>query len=76
MEGGDLDLSGHALREMGNDGLETTDCLNLLRAGVLAPPELVNGEWRYRVSSRQACVVITFLSSTRLRVVTAWRIGR
>ncbi len=74
IENGLFEVSGHALREMKSDGLETSDCLNLLRAGVFGPPEYINGEWRYRVSTPRICVVITFVSDTRLRVVTAWRI--
>jgi hypothetical protein len=75
-ETGVIDVSGHAREEMANDELETTDCLNLLRAGVFNPPEYINGEWRYRVTSSIICVVIAFMSETRLRVVTAWRIKR
>lgn len=76
MENGTFVVSGHAIQEMKNDELETTDCLNLLRAGVYEPPESINGEWRYRVSSQRICVVITFVSDTRLRVVTAWRVNK
>jgi len=74
VETGVVDVSGHAQEEMDNDGLETTDCLNLLRAGVFNPPEYIKGEWRYRVTTSRICVVISFESETRLRVVTAWRI--
>lgn len=76
VENGVFEVSGHARTEMEHDGLETTDCLNLLRAGVFEGAEYVNGEWRYRVSSQRICVVITFVSDTQLRVVTAWRIDR
>lgn len=74
VELGVVDFTGHALIEMKKDDLETTDCLNLLRAGVFEGGEYINGEWRYRVRSQRICVVITFVSETRLRVVTAWRI--
>jgi len=70
---GTVEFSGHALEEMANDELQTTDCLNILRAGIYEPPEHINGELRYRVGTQRICVVITFVSDTRLRVVTAWR---
>jgi hypothetical protein len=70
---GTVEFSGHALEEMDKDELHTTDCLNILRAGIYEPPEYINGEWRYRVRTQRICVVVTFKSETRLRVVTAWR---
>ncbi len=73
---GVVEISGHASKEMMNDELDLADCVNLLRAGVFEPPELIKGEWRYRVMSQSICVVFTFVSDTRLRVVTAWRIER
>ncbi len=73
VENGIVEFSGHALAEMANDELETTDCVNLLRAGVYNPPEPINGEWRYRVETQRICVVFAFTSKTRMRVVTAWR---
>jgi hypothetical protein len=73
VENGVVEVSGHAKEEMVNDELQTTDCLNLLRAGVCEPPEYINGEWRYRVGTPRICVVFTFVSETRLRVITAWR---
>ncbi len=76
VEHGDVDISGHAVEEMTNDELETSDCLNLLRAGVCEPPELIHGEWRYRILTARICIVIAFVSPTRLRLVTAWRIKR
>jgi hypothetical protein len=70
---GIVDLSSHAIEEMSKDELQTTDCLNLLRAGNYEPAEYINGEWRYRVGTQRICVVVTFESDTRLRVITAWR---
>ncbi len=72
-ENGTVEYSGHSLVEMKKDELETTDCLNLIRAGVYQPPELEKGELRYRISTPRMCIVIVFLSETRLRVITAWR---
>jgi hypothetical protein len=74
VENGMVEVSGHAREEMANDELQTTDCVNLLRAGVWEPPEYINGQWRYRVRTARMCVVIAFASDTRLRMVTAWRI--
>src|SRR4051812_21472090 len=73
LDEGTVEISGHAAEEMVKDGLETTDCLNLLRAGVYGSPEPINGEWRYRIETSRICVVVAFASETRLRMVTAWR---
>lgn len=72
-EDGVVDFTQHARDEMGKDGLETTDCLNLVRAGVFQYPELEKNEWRYRVCTARMCIVIVFITDTRLRVITAWR---
>ena len=73
VENGILEFSAHAKEEMAKDDLHSTDCLNLVRAGVYEGAEHINGEWRYRVGTPRICVVITFVSNTRLRVITAWR---
>lgn len=73
IEHGEVQYSGHALSEMAADKLETSDCMNVLRAGKVEPPELINGTWRYRVSTQRMCLVVSFSSNTRLRIVTAWR---
>jgi hypothetical protein len=73
-ENGKVEISGHAREEMLKDNLATTDCLNLVRAGSFEAPEHINGEWRYRITTKRICVVITFKSIDRLRVVTAWRL--
>lgn len=70
---GIVEFSAHANDEMQKDALDSTDCLNLLRAGVFQAPELEKSEWRYRVASRTMCIVITFRGPGRLRIVTAWR---
>ena len=69
-----MEVSRHAAEEMAKDKLATTDCLNLVRAGVFGPAEFTNGEWRYRITTKWICIVITFLSDERLRVITAWRL--
>lgn len=74
VENGVLVFSGHAQEEMAKDELQAADCLNLLRGGVYHPPEFINGEWRYRVTTQRICVVFAFASQTRMRVVTVWRI--
>ena len=75
-ESGFVEVSAHAIDEMRKDGLETVDCVNLVRAGVFEPAEYVNREWRYRVHTSRMCIVIAFRSAARLRIVTAWRIKR
>ena len=72
-EHGVVHFSNHATEEMQNDNLQAADCVNLIRGGVYEPPDFINGQWRYRIKTQQMCVVITFLSDSRLRVVTAWR---
>jgi hypothetical protein len=73
-ENGEVEVSPHAAAAMADDDLETTDCLNLIRAGVFQEAEYINSEWRYRVSSSRICIVVAFKSATELRIVTAWRI--
>ena len=67
-------FSKHALDEMRKDDLTTVDCTNVLRGGVIEPPELRDGTWRYRVRTTRIYVVVAFRSDTALTVVTAWRI--
>ena len=69
-------LSDHAKTEMAKDQLTTQDALNVLRAGVVEPSELVHGSWRHRVRTNRLCVVVTLPSETEAVVVTAWRIRR
>ena len=70
---GDVEFSGHAIEEMAADHMETTDCINVLRGGVVYPGELEKGTYRYRVETPRMAVVVAFRSTTKLRVVTAWR---
>jgi hypothetical protein len=70
---GDVRFSQHALDEMAKDHLDTVDCTNVLRGGVVDPPEWENRSWRYHVRTARMCVVVAFRSSTALAVVTAWR---
>lgn len=76
VETGVVAFSGHAKEEMEKDELETTDCINVIRGGVVHPAEYTNGEWRYRVSTQRMCIVVALVSPNRLRVVTAWRINQ
>lgn len=71
---GEVSFSKHALTEMEKDALTTVDCTNVLGGGVIEPPELEKGTWRYRVRTHRIYVVCAFRSETRLVVVTAWRI--
>ena len=73
---GVVSFSVHAMEEMAQDDLQSTDCLNLLRAGVFRPAEYTNRYWRYRVETPRMCIVVTFASERELRIVTAWRITR
>ena len=71
---GGVRFSRHAFEEMKADGLTTPDVLNVLRGGVVEPPEFEQGTWRYRVRTPVAYVVVAFRSEEELVVVTAWRI--
>ena len=73
---GEVRFSGHALEEMAKDDLSTLDCTNVLRGGVVEPPEWERGSWRYRVRTNRIFVVVSFRSETQLVVVTAWRLQR
>lgn len=66
--------SRHAREEMLSDDLTTVDCENILRGGVVRPPDFEKGSWRYRVETNRMAVVVTFRSSDELVVVTAWRV--
>lgn len=73
IESGVVAPSGHALEEMANDTLDMVDCTNVLRGGVVDPPEFERGTWRYRVRTMRICVVVAFRSDSKLVIVTAWR---
>ena len=73
LQSGTVSYSKHACEEMVKDGLQTVDCVNVLRGGVIDFPELVNGTWRYRVRTNRMVVVIAFGSESHVRIVTAWR---
>jgi hypothetical protein len=70
---GTVSFSTHALQEMAKDQLTTVDCVHVLRGGVVEPPELREGTWRYRVRTAALYVVVAFRSDSQLTVVTAWR---
>ena len=65
--------SDHTCREMANDALDLSDCLNVLRAGVVEEAELCKGTWRYRMRTSRIVVVVAFRGEAHLRIVTAWR---
>lgn len=73
VKNGAVGFSAHAEKEMAKDDLQTTDCLNVMRGGIVGPGELIDGTWRYRISTPHMCVVVAFPSATKLRVVTVWR---
>lgn len=71
----DIGDKSHFLHEMRKDGLQITDCMNVLRGGTPDPAEWNDEfeEYRYRVHTNRICVVITFLSDEELFMVTVWR---
>lgn len=72
-ESGDIALSGEARKRMLERGVSAIEIDHALRAGVVDPGEYANGSWRYRISSHQICVVVSFDSAVELIVVTTWR---
>ena len=74
IQDGSVVLSRHAEEELAKDGLTTVDATNVLREGkIIEPPEQEHGTWRYRVHTEQMVVVVTFVSESKLKVITAWR---
>ena len=76
LQTGTVSFSNHARREMARDALTTVDCVNVLRGGVVEPPEWEYGSWRYRVRAGRVTVVVVFRSEQALVGVTAWRSPR
>ena len=72
-EGHRVSFSQHALDELARDDITTVDAVNVARGGVVEPPELEKGSWRYRVWTQRLTVVVAFRSETHLRFVTGWR---
>ena len=75
IEGGTVRWTAHALQRLRVRDLTTVDCVSVLRAGVVDPPELENGTWRYRVRGGRTNVIVAFRSEDTLVVITAWRTG-
>ena len=65
-------VSGHATDQLRDRGMDIVDCVNIVRGGVVQPPDLERGTWRYRVESGMGCAVVAFRSETEMRLVTAW----
>jgi len=73
LQTGRFTYARYAKEEMLQDDMTTVDCENILRAGVVRPPDFEKGSWRYRVETSRMAVVIAFRSSAELVIVTAWR---
>ncbi len=73
-------FGGHALEEMANDALNTSDVINVLKstsATIKDEPETKNGTVRYRVKTINYCVVVSFSKNADgLFVVTVWKIKK
>lgn len=73
-QNGSIVYSGHAKKEMAEEGITTLDVVNVLRCGkIKEEAELENGTYRYRVHTVRMCVVVAFADKRELRIVTAWR---
>ncbi len=67
-------FSRHAQEELEKDDLTTVDATNVLRAGkITEQPECDRNSWTYRVHTDRMTVVVSFVSESKLRIVTAWR---
>ena len=78
IEEGEVIYSDHALKEMKKDRLTTHDCLCVLRAGIVDPPEWEKGKWRFPVRTMHMHFVVELPLNAGLRVevVTGWRIRK
>lgn len=74
LDTGTVDLTTHAREELQKDNLGAGDALNVLRAGIVEPAELVGTVWRYRVRTARMYVVVQFRSDVQLLVITGWRL--
>ena len=71
---GKFGLPRHCLKEAANDGLNSIDVVNILRAAsITEEPEQVRGRWRYRLHTPRFCVVVEFRSLDEFTAVTVWR---
>lgn len=74
--GANIHFSKHAIIELGKDGLNTVDAINVLKspaAMILSEAEFENGSYRYRVETRYLMVVVAFtVNGMEVIVVTAW----
>ncbi len=73
---GNVRFSRHAIQELKNDDLTTTDALNVLKshdAKINQDGEWENGNYRYRLETSNLTVVVGFWNDgTGLNLVTAW----
>ena len=74
LDTGTVDFTTHAREELLKDNLGAGDALNVLRAGVVEPAELVGAVWRYRVRTARMYMVVQFRSDVQLLVITGWRL--
>jgi len=73
---GEVIFSGHAMREMENDGITQAAVIRILRSGTAEPAEFERGSWRYRIRAEKVYAVVSFRSESSAVVVTAWRAAR
>ena len=69
-------FSKHALIELGNDNLTTSDALNVIKSShsrILSDGEWEHGSFRYRLETSNIMIVIAFDSPESMVIVTAWR---
>jgi hypothetical protein len=81
LDAGGIRFSGHALAEMGKDGLIEADAVNTIRHGTAHPATMqTDGTYSYKVTRRDGAVAVSFrfhgATPVALVVRTAWRIRR
>lgn len=69
-----ITFTKHSLDRMAEKDIETTDVLNVLRAGfIYDEPEEINSSFRYRIETSRMLVVVALKDPDNITIVTAWR---
>jgi hypothetical protein len=71
LESGTVTYRSHAVDQMFARKVPTSQVEHVLRAGVVTGPELVNNEWRHRVTAQRVAVVVAIYHN--VAIVTIMR---
>ncbi len=78
-EGHSLSFSDHAVEELEADDMDMLDVTNVIRCAHRCDPAERHertSTWTYRLHTQNMCVLVSFPSTSRVRIVTAWRTKR